>query len=117
LTIILSQIILIVHGWAVFGTALNTIYFWNPIDNYIKEIKRVLNNNGMLFLGFSPKSIMEKKPFINDYFKLFEAEDIIKLLKKNQFVNVQESRQIYSKISVDGNKSDSIDICLSAVKS
>jgi len=39
---------------------INTLHFWEPVEEQIKELYRILKKGGQLILGFSPKQILEK---------------------------------------------------------
>ena len=90
----------------------NIIYFWDPIEIQIKEIKRILKEYGKLFLGFRPRSVMEKLAFTKNFSHLFESNEIIELLENNNFRIISEKKQELSRKSLDGSKIDSIDIVI-----
>ncbi len=96
--------------------SINTIYFWNSIDEQIEEIRRLLKRGGKLLIGFRPKSIMEKLPFTKEVFRLFESLQIIELLQRHNFKIIDEKTRNISRKSVDGNDINSIDICIVAEK-
>ncbi len=70
----------------VFG--INTLYFWDPIENYLDEIKRVLKPSGSLILGFRAKSGLIELPFSRHGFSLYEASDLESILYKSGFKTV-----------------------------
>ena len=92
--------------------SINTIYFWDSIDEQIEEISRILKYNGKLLLGIRPKSIMEKLPFTKEVFKLFDSIEVIELFEKHNFRFVDEKIENISRKSADGKEVDSIDICI-----
>lgn len=50
--------------------AINLIYFWgNPIE-YIKELSRVLKNQGELHIGIRPYSVLSQLPFAKGHFNI-----------------------------------------------
>ena len=63
----------------------NTLYFWKNPKEYLKELFRVLKNDGQLILGFVPKSTMEKIPFTKFGFELYDNESVEHLLKEVGF--------------------------------
>ncbi len=64
---------------------INTIYFWEDNTQVLNEIKRVLKPNGKFIIGIRPKHHAEKYPFSKYGFKLYEKEDLAKLLTANGF--------------------------------
>ena len=63
----------------------NTIYFWEDVPGAFAELKRVLSPDGKLFLSFMPKYQMEKYPFTQYGFKMYDKEDVEQLLVANGF--------------------------------
>lgn len=72
----------------------NTIYFWDNIDTYLKEIKRVLQIDGKLAIGFRPKHIMEQMPFAQQGFTFYSMEEIKHLLEKHCFKITDEKNEV-----------------------
>lgn len=68
----------------------NTIYFWNDPLAYAKDICRVLQNGGLLSIGFIPKHIMQYIPFAQHGFKLYDEHMVKVLLEKAGFGVVSE---------------------------
>ena len=67
----------------------NTLYFWkNPIE-FLKEISRVLSENGVCIVTFAQKGFMQKLPFVGDKFKLYNTTDL-ELLLKNSPLTISE---------------------------
>jgi ubiquinone/menaquinone biosynthesis C-methylase UbiE len=64
---------------------INTIYFWDNEIKVLNELKRVLQPNGKLIIGFRPKHMTEKYAFTKYGFNLFSKEDVVKLLSDNSF--------------------------------
>ena len=64
----------------------NTIYFWDDEPKVLNELKRVLQPNGKLIIGFRPKHQTEKYPFTKYGFNLFTKEEVAQLLAANGFV-------------------------------
>jgi ubiquinone/menaquinone biosynthesis C-methylase UbiE len=65
---------------------INTIYFWEDESKALNELKRVLQPNGKLIIGFRPKHYTVKYPFIKYGFKQFSKEDVVKLVSDNGFI-------------------------------
>ena len=59
----------------------NTIYFWPDPAASAREVLRVLQPGGALYIGYRPKSIMQKIPILDSRFQMFEHEDIEKLFR------------------------------------
>jgi ubiquinone/menaquinone biosynthesis C-methylase UbiE len=64
---------------------INTIYFWDNEIDVLNEIKRVLQPNGKLIIGFRPKHQTETYPFTKYGFNQFSIADVDKLLSDNGF--------------------------------
>lgn len=52
----------------------NTIYFWEDAEAFIKEIYRVLKPGGRFAIGFADKDFMESLPFTAYGFDLYSKE-------------------------------------------
>jgi len=79
----------------------NTIYFWSNPEGLISEIERTLKPNGIFILTYADKSFMRSLPFVGEKFKLFDKNDIHKLVEKSnlKIKNFQdEEDEIESKI-------------------
>ena len=59
----------------------NTIYFWKDPQDYANEIARVLKVNGVVSIGFIPKSTMQKIPFAKYGFTLYDIERVTGLME------------------------------------
>ena len=95
---------------------INTVYFWEPIEKQLAEIKRVMKNGGLLFIGYRPKSVMKDLPFAREVFNLFEPEDLQMIVQQQGFKIVKEEIQTTHRVSVNGSVVHSADICLIAEK-
>lgn len=58
----------------------NTIYFWKNPQEYAHEIARVLKPDGLVSIGFIPKSTMQKIPFAKYGFTLYDIETVTGLM-------------------------------------
>jgi SAM-dependent methyltransferase len=67
----------------------NTIYFWPDPLAALRQIHRVLKENGALLVCFSPRAVMEKQEFTRHGFTLFEPEEVKSLLSTAGFRDVQ----------------------------
>ncbi len=70
---------------------LNTVYFWDPIEQYLEEIRRVMKPSAKLILGYRTKSVMIDLPFSRHGFSLYEAIDLEAVLRKSGFSTVSSS--------------------------
>lgn len=60
----------------------NTIYFWKNHLAYAIEIARVMNNGGILAIGFVPKSTMQHIPFAKYGFAMQDVTSVTTVLEK-----------------------------------
>ena len=63
----------------------NTLYFWKDPAGYTQEILRVLKFGGLFYLAFATKDFMEKLPFTQYGFQLYDIRDAEELLVNNGF--------------------------------
>lgn len=63
----------------------NTIYFWTDPKAFLLEIYRVMKPNGLLCIAFGQKAYMEKLPFTNFGFQLYNDRKIKNLLRYSGF--------------------------------
>lgn len=59
----------------------NTIYFWKDPQDYANEITRVMKADGVVSIGFIPKSTMAKIPFAKYGFTLYDIETVSGLME------------------------------------
>ena len=64
--------------------AVNVIYFWEDPAAELAELHRVLAPSGRLLLVIRPKSVMERLPFVQHGFHLFESADVVSMLETNR---------------------------------
>lgn len=57
----------------------NTIYFWENPESFIKEIHRVLKPGGLFAISFADKDFMESLPFTAYGFDLYSKEMVYNL--------------------------------------
>ena len=93
--------------------ALNTIYFWEPLEDYFTEIKRILKPGGILYIGFRPRHVVEHFEFTRHNFNLYEAEALKEIVEKCGLRLHEEKQMTYEKSSPEGHRFTSTDICLS----
>lgn len=99
--------------WAI---GLNTIYFWKDPAAQLAEIKRVLCAGGRLLLGYRPKAAMEKLPFAQECFRLYDPAELNALLTQAGFSLEAEEARDTERVSADGTIIRSRDICTVARK-
>jgi len=64
---------------------INTLYFWKNEALTLHEIWNVLKPKGQLTIAIRPKSVMQLYPFTEYGFKMFDKEEVIRLLEQNNF--------------------------------
>lgn len=95
---------------------INTVYFWKQIEKQLAEIKRVMKNEGLLVIGYRPKSVMINLPFAQEVFRLYDPEELQAIVRQNGFKIIKEEIQSTQRKSVDGSVIHSSDVCLIAKK-
>ena len=58
---------------------INVIYFLNPLELYLKELKRILNNDGTIFIAGKFEAV---KTFDDNVFQNKKITELLKVLKK-----------------------------------
>lgn len=69
--------------------SVNTLYFWSDYSLALKELKRVLKNNGVLVLTLGDKNSMQTQSITKHGFNLFRLDDVKNLLASEGFKIVQ----------------------------
>ena len=78
----------------------NTIYFWEDAEKLLSEIYRVLKPEGIFIVTYAQKKFMEKLPFTQYGFRLYDNEDIMTLVNTTDFKiaeMVESSEEVTSK--------------------
>jgi len=91
---------------------INTIYFWDSVDAQINEFCRLLKKGGTLLVGYRPRSKMETLPFVKEFFRLIESQEIIERFKEHDLKVIDKKEENITRKSVDGKEINSIDICI-----
>ena len=74
----------------------NTIYFWQNPNEFIKEIYRVTKPNGIVSITFAEENFMKKLPFTKFGFQLYTIDKIEKLIHTTHFkiINVLSKKEL-----------------------
>lgn len=94
------------------AVALNVIYFLDPLEIHLKEIRRVLKPNGQFLIGYRPRHAVEHLAFTKQNFILYEPDELKTLLRDNGFEAINEIIRSHEKTSVDGEEVSITDACL-----
>jgi ubiquinone/menaquinone biosynthesis C-methylase UbiE len=82
----------------------NTVYFWeNPVE-FLNEIYRVLKDDGTFVLTFGQKEFMEKLPFTEYDFILYNNSEMEELISKSHFKRMKTSEKEEEIKSKTGNE-------------
>lgn len=92
--------------------AINVIYFLEPPELHLKEIRRVIKTGGSLLIGFRPRHSVEHLEFTKENFILYETDELRKLVEDNGFEVARERTNTYQKDSVDETEFMVKDTCL-----
>ncbi len=71
----------------------NTVYFWEKPVDFLNEIYRVLKDNGTFVLTFGQREFMEKLPFTEYNFKLYDNEEMEELISESHFKRMKISEK------------------------
>ena len=66
----------------------NTIYFWSDPQRAFSQIHRVLKDEGIVVVCFSPKVSMQNRSHKLHGFILYDPEDVVSLLTATGFRNI-----------------------------
>lgn len=69
--------------------SVNTIYFWKKPAEFMQELYRVLKPGGILCLTFALKDFMQKLPFVQYGFQLYNIQDVEALAKNAGFNDIK----------------------------
>jgi ubiquinone/menaquinone biosynthesis C-methylase UbiE len=90
---------------------INTIYFWETPTQDLKEIYRVLRNDGNIYISIRSKEKLKNDSFTKFYFKLYEYSEIREMLLKAGF------RDIKCEQKLEPGKEEFLDVfCIIAKK-
>lgn len=67
----------------------NTVYFWEPLEQALRELHRVLKTGGRLAIGFRPRRVMQAYPFAPFGFTMYSGLEMAKNLEKAGFSRIQ----------------------------
>ncbi len=73
--------------------SVNTIYFWKKPEEFMQELYRVLKPGGILCLTFALKDFMQKLPFVQYGFQLYNIQDVEALAKVAGFSDIDALTQ------------------------
>ncbi|UCS94620.1 class I SAM-dependent methyltransferase [Echinicola marina] len=68
----------------------NTIYFWEDPKEMAGEVFRVLEEGGNFSLAFAQKSFLEKLPFTQSNFKLYDVDMVEDLMYEEGFTIIEQ---------------------------
>ena len=96
------------------AVALNVIYFLDPPEVHLKEIKRILKPDGKFLIGYRPRHSVEHLEFTKQNFILYESNELSSLLEENGFTITREEIRTYKKRAMDHTELTICDCCLIA---
>ncbi|MFD2533214.1 class I SAM-dependent methyltransferase [Gracilimonas halophila] len=94
------------------AVALNVIYFLDPPEIHLREIRRVLKPNGQFLIGYRPRHAVEHLEFTKQNFILYERDELESLFKENGFGIIEDTTRTYEKLSLDKSRVTVTDACL-----
>ncbi|THF52808.1 methyltransferase domain-containing protein [Flavobacterium supellecticarium] len=96
--------------------ALNTVYFWEPLEDYLSVLFRILKPGGKLYLGYRPKRVLHQVDFVQEGFALYEEAVLNDQLEKAGFEIIQEHQHNYTKMTVNDQPLESTDLVTVCIK-
>lgn len=82
----------------------NTVYFWEEPVDFLNEIHRVLKDNGTFVLTFGQRNFMEKLPFTQFDFILYNTDEMEQTVSKSHFKRMKISEKEEEVKSKTGNE-------------
>ncbi|WP_426480307.1 class I SAM-dependent methyltransferase [Chryseobacterium sp. R2ACT005] len=82
----------------------NTVYFWESPVEFLNEIHRVLKDDGTFVLTFGQREFMEKLPFTEYDFILYNNSEMEELISKSHFKRMKTSEKEEEIKSKTGNE-------------
>jgi len=82
----------------------NTVYFWEQPVEYLNEIYRVLKDSGTFVLTFGQRNFMEKLPFTEYDFTLYNTDEMEETVSKSHFKRMKISEKEEEMKSKTGNE-------------
>lgn len=82
----------------------NTVYFWEEPVVFLNEIHRVLKDNGTFVLTFGQRNFMEKLPFTQFDFILYNTDEMEQTVSKSNFKRMKISEKEEEVKSKTGNE-------------
>ena len=71
----------------------NTVYFWEKPKDFLNEIYRVLKDSGTFVLTFGQRDFMEKLPFTQFGFTLYNTDEMEETVSKSYFKRMKISER------------------------
>lgn len=71
----------------------NTVYFWQQPIEYLNEIYRVLKQTGTFVLTFGQRDFMEKLPFTQFDFTLYNTDEMEETVSQSHFKRMKISER------------------------
>jgi ubiquinone/menaquinone biosynthesis C-methylase UbiE len=82
----------------------NTIYFWQQPEIELREIRRVLKDDGVFAISIRTKETMLRLPFTRFDFTLYNEEELKTLLIKNGFKVISSSKETEPPFQINGTE-------------
>ncbi|WP_421774131.1 class I SAM-dependent methyltransferase [Gracilimonas sp.] len=97
-------------------TAINVIYFLDPPEPHLQEIRRVLKPGGSFLIGYRPRQSIEHLEFTRHNFLLYETDELIDLIISTGFSVSAQQTNNYEKKAQGGTTFEVSDAVLTAHK-
>ncbi|MGH1516207.1 class I SAM-dependent methyltransferase [Chryseobacterium sp. JK1] len=82
----------------------NTVYFWEKPVEFLNEVYRVLKDDGTFVLTFGQRDFMEKLPFTEYDFTLYNNTEMEELISQTHFKRMKISEKEENIKSKTGNE-------------
>lgn len=90
----------------------NTIYFWDEPHILLEAIAKVLKKDGLFVLTFCDKTFMEKLPFTQYGFHLYDQADVKQLFSSHPFKLIHQETNKYKAMTKMGKLEEQISYTL-----
>jgi len=90
------------------------VYFWDRPEEHLEEVRRVLKPEGLFYTGLRSKESMQKLPFIEHGFNLYDQDRWSAILRENGFRVTGIRDRLDPELEIEGNDMRMESLCIVA---